>query len=170
MNINCFTKGQILAFAMLLFGICCFGQVKSGAYRVMLRGLLSHTVPEIDVQQAVNTDKPTVYLDAREQKEYAVSHIQGAIPVGYDHFDLQSVQSIPKDQPIIVYCSVGYRSEKVAEKLLKAGFSNVHNLYGGIFEWVNQAHPVVNDTGPTEQVHGFNRTWGVWLRRGKKVY
>ncbi len=160
----------MLAFLLVLFCLCCFGQVKSGAFRVMLHGLLHHSVPELGVQQAVKNTETALFLDAREPAEFAVSHIQGAIQVGYDHFDLQNLPSLPKDKAIVVYCSVGYRSEKVTEKLLNAGFTNVSNLYGGIFEWVNQGLPIVNDTGPTEKVHAYNRTWGVWLKRGKKVY
>jgi rhodanese-related sulfurtransferase len=47
---------------------------------------------------------------------------------------------------------VGYRSEKVTEKLQKAGFTQVSNLYGGIFEWVNQGYPIVNQSGATSDV------------------
>jgi rhodanese-related sulfurtransferase len=163
------SKKAVLFLLLMLLALCCFGQVKSGAFRVMLKGLLSHSVPEISVPQAVEAQN-TTFLDAREPKEYDVSHIAGALPVGYDHFNLESVAQLDKNQPIVVYCSVGYRSEKITEKLLKAGFKNVSNLYGGIFEWVNQGHAVVDETGQTERVHAFNRSWGVWLKKGKKVY
>ncbi len=136
----------------------------------MLNGLLSHTVPEIGVQQASREKSSFVFLDAREPKEFAVSHIQGAIPVGYDHFDWQQVAALPKNQPLVVYCSVGYRSEKISEKLRQAGFTNVSNLYGGIFEWVNQGMPVVDAQGETKNVHAYDRTWGLWLNKGRKVY
>lgn len=160
----------MLACCLLLFCLCSFAQVKSGAYRLMLKKLLSHSVPEIGIQQAVRDTPHTMFLDAREPKEFAVSHIKGALAVGYDHFDLQMLASIQKTAPIIVYCSVGYRSEKITEQLLTAGFTNVSNLYGGIFEWVNQGFPVVDEQGPTEKIHAYNHTWGVWLKRGKKVF
>jgi len=145
--------------------------VESPAYRIMLRSLLSHTVPEISVSEAHTKLKDYLFLDAREPAEYRVSKISGARPVGYDHFDLDSVSDIPKDQPIIVYCSVGYRSEKVAEQLRAAGYQRVFNLYGGIFEWKNQGLEIVSPDGaPTERIHAYNRAWGLWLRKGKKVY
>jgi rhodanese-related sulfurtransferase len=166
-----FKKVFFVAFGLILLTFVSFGQVKSGAYRVMLNGFLSHSVPEIGVQEAARDSSSVVFLDAREPREFAVSHIAGAIPVGYDHFSLENLPaSLPKNTPIIVYCSVGYRSEKVTEKLQKAGFKNVSNLYGGIFEWVNQDFPVVNQSGPTQNVHAFDRTWGVWLKKGKKIY
>ncbi|NJL77614.1 MAG: rhodanese-like domain-containing protein [Saprospiraceae bacterium] len=136
----------------------------------MLKNLLSHTVSELTVAEAKAVQGKAIFLDAREWKEYEVSHIANAKYVGYDSFDLKTVQHLPKDQPIVVYCSVGYRSEKVAEQLKSAGYQQVTNLYGGIFEWRNQGNGVVNQTGSTEKVHAYNRAWGVWLKKGEKVY
>lgn len=166
-----FFKAFLLATGLFLFTVTLFGQVKSGAYRVMLNNLLSHSVPEISVQDALRIKPTSIFLDAREPREFAVSHIEGAIPVGYDHFELTNLPAnLSKNQPIVVYCSVGYRSEKVTEKLRNAGFQQVSNLYGGIFEWVNQDLPVKNDSGNTQEVHAYSRSWGVWLKKGKKVY
>lgn len=147
------------------------GDVQSSTYRLMLKTLLSHTVPEINVQDAYDVRRKAVFLDTREPAEYGVSRIKGARLVGYDNFDIQSVRDLPKQQPLIVYCSVGYRSEKVSEKLLADGFTNVRNMYGGIFEWKTQGLPVVDNTGKaTNRVHAFSRTWGVWLKNAEKVY
>lgn len=145
--------------------------VNSNTYGLMLKTLLSHTVPEMAVPDAVEKPANTVFLDSRERAEYDVSHIKGARFVGYDNFSLDTVKDIPKTTPIVVYCSVGYRSEKISEQLIAAGFENVSNLYGGIFEWKNQGHTVVNPAGDTtEEVHAYNRSWGVWLKKGEKVY
>lgn len=160
----------VIATALLLLTWVSYGQVQRGAYRTMLKTLLSHSVPEKSIQEAVKDSASVVFLDAREPGEFEVSHIAGAIPVGYDHFNLSQLPALDKKSPIVVYCSVGYRSEKITEKLLAAGFQNVSNLYGGIFEWVNQGHPVVNINGTTQQVHAYSRSWGVWLRKGEKVY
>ncbi|MBL7826857.1 MAG: rhodanese-like domain-containing protein [Saprospiraceae bacterium] len=142
------------------------------AFQAMLKTLLAHTVPEIDVMttQALQS-KNAFLLDARAAREFEVSHLEHARLVGYDDFSLDRVADIPKDSVIVVYCSVGYRSEKVAEKLIAAGYTRVSNLYGGIFQWVNEEKAVVDKSGqPTEKVHAYNRTWGVWLQKGKKVY
>ena len=145
-------------------------QVESKAYDLMLSTLLSHSVPEISVQQ-LSRMRDVVLLDAREEEEFTVSHIAAAKHVGYNEFDSKAFNAVAKDQPIVVYCSVGYRSEKVAEKLKQAGFKQVFNLYGGIFEWVNQGRVVVNAANqPTENVHAFSTAWGVWLNKGTKVY
>ncbi len=155
----------------IFFFAQCNGQtVKSNTYNVTLKALLSHTVPEISVDSLVKIKEEVTLLDAREIKEYKVSHIENALYVGYDHFDSTAVQALDKHKPVVVYCSVGYRSEKISERLQKMGFENVSNLYGGIFEWKNQGNPVVNEEGKTEKVHAYNRTWGVWLKKGEKVY
>jgi len=157
--------------------LCCTtacssqAQVKGAAFGAMLSGLLAHSVPELSVSDlAAERQEEWVLLDAREHHEYEVSHLKGARWVGYKAFDPTSLRDLPRSARVVVYCSVGYRSEKVAEKLLVAGFSDVHNLYGGIFEWVNQGHPVVDAKGSTRRVHAYDRTWGVWLNKGDKVY
>jgi rhodanese-related sulfurtransferase len=164
---KCFLAGLCIVLSLCVAN----SQVQRGAYRAMLNKLLSHTVPEVQVQQVVADTTPVVFLDAREPAEYDVSHLANALPVGYDSFQIDKIPvAISKSQKIVVYCSVGYRSEKVCEKLRAAGYTDVANLYGGIFEWVNQGHEVVDQHGPTTRVHAYNRSWGVWLRKGKKVY
>jgi len=145
--------------------------VKSKAYALMLKGLLSHSVPEISVDSAKTiSDSTTLWLDAREENEIQVSTINNAVPVGYDQFKIKALDSIPKNSKIIVYCSVGYRSEKVAEKLINAGFTNVFNLYGGIFEWVNSGHKTYKNKVVTPKIHAYNKVWGAWINKGEKVY
>jgi len=140
------------------------------AFDQMLKDLLSHSVTEVRAQEVLHTSN-LIFLDAREKPEFTVSHIPNALWVGYDHFDEKRVAKLPKDKQIIVYCSVGYRSEKITEKLLKMGFSKVANLYGGIFAWKHAGGKVHNDKGQTtEKVHTFNQDWSQWLFKGIKVY
>ena len=133
-----------------------------------LGGLLKHTVSAIGPDHFSKIKDYAMVLDTRELEEYEVSHIPGALYGGYKNFDISKYNALPRDTLIIVYCSVGYRSEKVGEKFQKAGFKNVKNLYGSIFEWVNQGHPVVNtQSHETQKVHTYNRTWSKWVMDGK---
>ncbi|MEO9967923.1 MAG: rhodanese-like domain-containing protein [Reichenbachiella sp.] len=144
-------------------------QKQQQRYYRMVDDLLSHTVDEISVNDSIASD--VIFLDSRSEKEYKISHIENARYVGYDDFDLSSIEDIDKTTELIVYCSVGYRSEKVAQKLKKAGYSNVKNLIGGVFDWTNQDKTVVDSLGnPTEAVHGYNPSWGKWLTKAKAVY
>jgi len=135
----------------------------------MLDTLLKHTVKEISPKNA-SGKKNAVFLDARKLEEYNVSHIAKAIRVGYSDFTISKLPAVKKNTALIVYCSVGYRSEKISEKLLAAGYTNVQNLYGGIFEWVNKGYAVQDSTGLTPNVHAFNKDWGKWLQAGTKKY
>jgi len=47
---------------------------------------------------------------------------------------------------------------KTLLKNVKAGYTNVSNLYGGIFEWVNQGNNVVDDNNRiTPKVHAYGK-------------
>jgi rhodanese-related sulfurtransferase len=144
--------------------------VESKAFDLMLSTLLAHDVKEISVID-VTSDTTIIYLDAREKAEYDVSHIKNAIWVGYDTFNAAEIDNFDKEATYIVYCSVGYRSEKITHQLEVNGFLFVTNLYGGIFEWVNQGKPVYDNAGnQTTKVHAYSSKWGVWLNEGEKVY
>lgn len=66
-------------------------------------------------------------LDVRGASEYHTGHVPGAlhIPVGYlpRHLD-----QIPRDQPVVVHCASGYRSQVASSLLRSHGFTNITNL------------------------------------------
>ncbi|WP_223550564.1 rhodanese-like domain-containing protein [Aestuariivivens sp. NBU2969] len=131
------------------------------------------SVPYISVQELATSKTKTIVLDARELKEFEISHIKDAIHVGFDSFNLKStIQKFnDKQQTIVVYCSLGVRSEDIAEQLKKAGYSKVKNLYGGIFEWKNNGFPIYNlENKETDSIHTFSMKWSKWLKKGIKVY
>lgn len=144
--------------------------VSNKAYDAKLERLLSHSVSEIEVEELKKYFSDYTLLDAREKEEYSVSHIPGAVYIGYNDVDLLVITQTPKNEAIVVYCSVGYRSEKITEKLEKSGFTNVRNLYGGIFEWKNSGGTLENAKGETDKIHAYDKTWGKWLLKGEKVY
>lgn len=104
-----------------------------------------------------------VILDTREKEEFDISHIGNAINVGYDDFSLNQLNLINKDTTIVVYCSVGYRSSKIAQTLIDAGFKDVRNLDGGIFKWVNQNNEIVKNSIKTDSLHTYNTRWGRYI-------
>jgi len=133
----------------------------------------NQSIPYISVQELAMPKTKAILLDTREGKEFEVSHLKDAIHAGYDHFNLDSIVSIlpNKDDKIVVYCSLGIRSEDIAEKLKKVGYTNIQNLYGGIFEWKNNDFPIFNsEEKQTEKVHTFNKDWSKWLIKGIKIY
>ena len=136
----------------------------------MLKALLDDQVPSISVAELSQFDS-VVLLDSRSKEEFEVSHIPNALHVDFEDFDLSKVAHLNKNQSIVVYCSVGYRSEKITDQLIENGFEDVNNLYGGIFEWVNQGNGIVNMEGKlTSRIHPYSSTWGIWLRKGEKTF
>jgi rhodanese-related sulfurtransferase len=143
--------------------------VRDTAYDLLLSSLLSHSVPEVSVGQ-IESGRYRL-LDARAYREFEVSHIAGATWVGYDDLYLARLAGIEHQTPLAVYCSVGYRSERIAEQLRRKGYTRVVNVYGGIFEWVNTGRPVVAEDGTqTELIHAYSASWAIWLKRGEPIY
>ncbi len=154
----------------LFLGFSSFGQ--SAEYKKMLDGYYTDfpTISCTDASKKVGSTN-VYFLDTREIKEFNVSHIKGATCVGYDNFSMTSVKDIPKSAEIIVYCSIGARSQTIGEKLKKAGYTNVKNLYGGFFQWNNSGLMKVNSNGKTTtRIHGFSKDWGKWITEGTVVY
>ena len=135
----------------------------------------TRSVPYISVEELrmTQTNERVILLDAREPSEYDISKIEGALYVGFSEFSSEELlkEIPPTDELIVVYCSLGIRSEEIGEKLKKSGYSNVRNLYGGIFEWKNKDYPIFDSKGnETEKVHPYSRAWGKWLLKGEKAY
>lgn len=133
----------------------------------------SGSVPYISVEELRmhQLNDNVVILDAREMEEYQVSHIEHARFIGYSEFDISGLKNYPKDSRIVVYCSLGVRSEKIGEKLRDAGYENVLNLYGGIFSWKNTGYDVVDSEGKnTDRVHAYSKQWSKWLTNAEKIY
>lgn len=113
--------------------------------------------------QADSKRAQPVLLDAREPGEFKVSHLAGAKNTPPGTKAEEALAGVAKDAPVVVYCSVGYRSSQMAEKLKKAGWTNAMNLEGSIFAWANEGRPVVDEKGAAKFVHPYDEKWGELL-------
>ncbi len=111
-----------------------------------------------------------VLLDARSPEEYAVSHLPGAHRVDPAADAYPGLDTLAADAPLMVYCSVGYRSAGVAQALRDQGFTNVANLKGSIFRWANEGRPVYRDDRRVAAVHPYDATWGRLLADSLHAY
>lgn len=139
---------------------------------LLLKKYNTRSVPYISVQELHSHLDDYLILDTRKKEEYEVSHIKGAVWVSEKRNDsLPALVNVKKNQPIIVYCSVGIRSEDFGESLQEKGFTNIQNLYGSIFAWKDEGYEVLNHKEqPTDSVHTFSKVWSKYLKTGKKVY
>ena len=138
----------------------------------VLAKLNKKTVPYITIDE-LKQKQNFILLDTREIKEFNTSHIENAVNVGFNKFDSKKITLLIKDKNefVVLYCSIGVRSERIGEKLLKLGYKNVFNLYGGIFEWKNNDGKTFNSNNiETDSIHTFNKHWSKYLTKGIKVY
>lgn len=130
--------------------------------------LIRFSVPLMGVEELKIIQDEVVIFDTRSREEYEISRIPEARFLGYNEFQPERLDQVPKDTTIVLYCSVGYRSEKIGERLRRLGYEKVYNLYGSIFEWVNRGYPIVNPDGlTTEQLHTYNKDWSQWVKDDK---
>jgi len=97
---------------------------------------------------------PAVFVDVREEKEQEVSMLPGAITE-------QEFLNHPeryRDKVIIGYCTISYRSGKLAEKLKAQGVVML-NLRGGLLAWIHDGGKVYNRNGETRRLHVYGRKW-----------
>lgn len=93
-----------------------------------------------ELKQWLDEGKPVTLLDTRNDYEVNLGTFNGAIPIGVRTFrDFPAatarLQSLPKDQPIVTFCTGGIRCEKAAPYMIDQGFENVFQLDGGILKY-----------------------------------
>ena len=89
-----------------------------------------------------------------------MSHLSGAHRIEPGATAENAANGLTKETPIVTYCAVGYRSGEMAERLRAAGFTNVRNLEGSIFQWANEHRQLVHENKRVTQVHPYNGFWG----------
>ena len=86
-----------------------------------------------ELQQRMKQEK-LFLLDVREQFEHDEFNI-GGILLPLDTV-ISNAEQIPADQPVVVNCKRGIRSQIAIQRLQeKFGFSNLINLQGGVEAW-----------------------------------
>ena len=102
-----------------------------------------HWGSDINVQTLSNARDEGVeltLLDVREDEELAHCAIDGALHIPMQEVPIR-ISDLPRNQPLVVMCHHGSRSDQVAQFLRGNGFTNVHNLAGGIDAWALMVDP-----------------------------
>ncbi len=131
----------LVVLVSALFAVAC----SAAPVELPLEVDLTALPAEIDVATAaaLNGRSDVLLIDVRELWEYDEGHIPGIalIPMGEIPARLSE---IPTDIPVIVTCRSGNRSGQVTQFLRQEGFTNVHNMDGGILAWQAAGFPVEN--------------------------
>lgn len=130
---------------------------------------VTHLTPE-QFEVAMRTPEKVLLLDARPEGEVGVSRLPGAIAVDPDIDSdafLVRFGELARGRDVVIYCSVGVRSSKLATRVRTAlqanGAKRVANLRGGIFAWHNTGRPLMDAAGGTEWVHPYSTRWTYYL-------
>jgi rhodanese-related sulfurtransferase len=160
---------KIIALVFILTGPCLSAQTFDEKLEQIYEGSVPF-IRTLDLRLKMQKSRPVI-LDTRSKQEFEVSHLPGARFVDYDRFNASVVSQLNKEDEIVVYCTVGYRSERIGEKLRELGFKKVTNLYGGIIQWANEKGDLVNKKGmPTDSIHTYSKKWSQWLVNGIGVH
>lgn len=99
---------------------------------------------EISIAEAFAKYEQGVFLlDVRTQEEWDSFHAPDTTLIPLDQLP-DRVNELPKDQEIVVICRSGNRSQEGRDILLKAGFTNVSSMAGGLNEWRSAGYPTVS--------------------------
>ncbi len=114
------------------------------------------TIPGIDVTEtAARLDgggpETPLLLDVREPNELRAARVEGAVHLPISVFQ-QRYPELPQDRQILVICASGNRSAAVTAFLLRNGWTDVHNVEGGITAWRRSGFAV--KSGPIEPGEG----------------
>ena len=112
---------------------------------------------EIDVEGFLKLQArgEVLLVDVREDKERAISTIPGSISKA----DFEELGDDLIDVPVVVHCTIGYRSARYVESLKDRGV-HAYNLKGSILSWVHAGQHVVDPEGnETKRVHVYGKRW-----------
>jgi rhodanese-related sulfurtransferase len=141
----------------------------------LIKWQIARTFPEVptitteELAAMLAHGQRPLLLDVRTRAEFEVSHLPGARHVEPKSDPNRVEVPARKDASIVTYCAVGYRSAEFARALRAAGFTNVRNLEGSIFQWANEDRPLEKRDGAATTVHPFDRVWGSLLKKERRA-
>lgn len=162
----------LVTVSVLGLAALAFGAARPVLWALLQRGLDARAaVPWISADalaEGLRSDDPPVVLDVRAPEEFAVAHIPGARRVA-PGADVEALAADLRDRDVVVYCSVGVRSDSLGGRLAALGVS-VRNLRGAVFGWANDGRPLVDAAGaPTDVVHPYSARWGRYLKPERRA-
>jgi rhodanese-related sulfurtransferase len=96
------------------------------------------------VKERVDKGDRFYLVDVREDHEWEVGHLPGAIHIGKGVIERDVERLIPDETAdIVLYCGSGYRSALAVDYLRRMGYTNAASMDGGIRGWMAAGFPVV---------------------------
>ena len=95
---------------------------------------MSAEISPKDLKAKLDAGEQITVIDVREDWEVARGMIPSATHIAMNNIP-DSLDSIPKDQPVVFVCKSGARSGRVTEWVAAQGYPNVMNMDGGVMRW-----------------------------------
>lgn len=95
------------------------------------------------------TVEGTVLIDIREPGEFAEGHIPGAINIPIRDIP-ESLNHIPTDRPVFIYCASGWRAGLALSSLRLMGYDNVLAYAPSVKGWTAAGEALVNEENVPE--------------------
>jgi glyoxylase-like metal-dependent hydrolase (beta-lactamase superfamily II)/rhodanese-related sulfurtransferase len=101
-------------------------------------------LPELTAAWVASERQRLTILDVRSPEELSGpdGRIEGSLNIPLPELEARR-GDIPADRPVVVVCHAGSRSALATQQLLKAGFSQVANLRGGLVRWSAEGYPLI---------------------------
>ncbi|OEK02246.1 hypothetical protein BFP97_12280 [Roseivirga sp. 4D4] len=154
----------ILPGVLIVLSLLCYQVYKRGVFTFFNNSQLER-VDALEASELL-TESPFTILDVRDEKEFKVSHLKGAI-----RYEESLLKDLRSDEPVMVYCTVGLRSNQVAKALREEGFDRIIELQDGLIGWSNAELPLINSRNElTDSVHVYSQYFSALLKGGTAVY
>jgi rhodanese-related sulfurtransferase len=130
----------VISFIIVVMALLVF-------YRILSAPSAQAALPrEISIQEAHQKYREGAFLlDVREQHEWDEYHVPDTTLIPLGELD-QRLEELPRDKEIVVICRNGNRSQEGRDILLRAGFSRVTSMAGGVSIWEQLDFPITRTT------------------------
>lgn len=134
--IDFFSNNPMLAIAWIVIAV----MLVQSLVKDKLTGIKAVTAQQATLM--INKQNAIV-VDVRSSDEFKKGHIVNAKHITLSQIEQGNFAGIEnsKEIPIILVCESGARASSAAAKLVKAGFSQVHNLLSGMGGWTSANLP-----------------------------
>ena len=113
-------------------------------------------IREIAPQRLVRMKPHPLIIDIREEREYRLGHIEGAVHINRNLLEGKILQIAPElTTSIVIYCAVGTTCTSAADALRRLGYHNIFSLQGGLQNWLEAGGLVECAGGQSNSVSRF---------------
>ena len=121
-------RALILSLFLLPLLIFAYSTALAAEYR---------SIPGSTLDEFLLDPESEIIIDVREPELFSAGHVPGAINIEYGDAKRSGLDNLPKDKStrIVFICHGGPMGDKLSRKLVDRGYTNVHNLAGGMRTW-----------------------------------